>query len=155
MEGVDGLSADAFRALMRTLHLHRRLMMQVLGDIGAHPAQAMCLRWLAMEDGLAQKDLADTMSLTPPTVSRMLKSMGQAGVIERRPDDQDQRLTRVYLTDEGRRRERELRAITAEHVAETFGTLPEADRRELTRLLDGLSTSLERAAERRSGEAAT
>lgn len=142
-------AAVAFRSFMRVIHLHRRLIIQALGDVGAHPAQAICLRRLSTEDGLAQKDLADDMFLTPPTVSRMLKTMEQAGVVERRPDDEDQRVVRVFLTEEGRRLAGELQTVTSRYVAETFGSLPDDDLRELTRLLDRLAGGLEEAAGRR------
>jgi len=151
IDGVDELSAGAFRAFMHTLHLHRRLMMQALGDTGGHPGQAICLHRLTVQDGLTQRELADTMFLAPPTVSRMLKSMEEAGLVERRPDAGDLRLARVYLTDKGRAKERELQAVTAELVNETLGALSEDDRCELTRLLDELGTHVERAAERRAG----
>jgi len=129
----DHPAAAAFRSFMRALHLHRRLIVQALGDVDAHPAQAICLRRLSAEDGLAQKELADEMLLTPPTVSRMLKTMEQSGVIERRPDAGDQRVTRVYLTAKGRRLADDLRGVTSRYVAETFGRLPDEDLRELAR----------------------
>jgi DNA-binding MarR family transcriptional regulator len=147
--GSDHPAAAAFRSFMRALHLHRRLIVQALGDVDAHPAQAICLRRLSAEDGLAQRELADEMFLTPPTVSRMLKTMEQGGVIERRPDADDQRVTRVYLTAKGRRLAEELREVTSRYVAETFGSLPDEDLRKLTRLLDKLSAGLQVVAEQR------
>jgi len=146
---VDGASADAFRSFMHALHLHRRLIIQVLGDSDAHPGQALCLRRLACEDGLAQKELAETMFLSAPTVSRMLKTMEEGGLIERRPDTADQRLTRVFLTGAGRRLAATIGSVTAALVEETFGSLTTAERHELTRLLDRLSAGLERAIARR------
>jgi len=145
----DHPAAAAFRSFMRALHLHRRLIVQALGDVDAHPAQAICLRRLSAEDGLAQKELADEMLLTPPTVSRMLKTMEQSGVIERRPDAGDQRVTRVYLTAKGRRLADDLRGVTSRYVAETFGRLPDEDLRELARLLDRLSAGLLDVADQR------
>lgn len=151
--GSDHPAAAAFRAFMRVLHLHRRLILQALGDAGSHPAQAICLRRLSAEDGLAQKELADEMFLTPPTVSRMLKTMEQSGVIERRPDAGDQRVTRVYLTANGRQLAEQLREVTARYVVETFGSLADEDLRELARLLDRLSARLQGTAGRRAAEA--
>jgi DNA-binding MarR family transcriptional regulator len=154
LDDADELSADAFRAFVQVLHLHRRLMIQALGDRDAHPGQALCLRRLACEDGLAQKELAETMFLAPPTVSRMLKTMEEGGLIERRPDADDQRLTRVFITDAGRRLGETVRTVTGGLVEETFGSLPPADRRELARLLDELGAGIERAIGRREETAA-
>ena len=59
----------------------------------------------------------------------------------RRSDAEDRRLTRVYLTDAGRERERRLHAIWADQMDQTIGTLSEDERRVLARLLDKISDS--------------
>jgi DNA-binding MarR family transcriptional regulator len=63
--------------------------------------------------------------------------------VTRRPDEDDQRLTRVYITDEGRRRELELHAGWADHMNQTIGTLSEWERDTLARLLDKISDRTE------------
>jgi MarR family transcriptional regulator, organic hydroperoxide resistance regulator len=141
-EGVDELSSGVFRAFLTTLRLHRQLMVRTFAERGTHPGQAMCLRLLAARDGITQRDLAASLHLSPPTITRMLQAMEKAELIERRPHDSDQRLTCVGLTAAGRDLEQELRAVAAGHVNETIGTLSEDDRRELGRLLDELSASI-------------
>ena len=101
LEGVDELSTRVFRAFLNALRLHRQLMIAVLGEIDTHPGQAFCLRFLSANDGVTQRDLADSLHLAKPTVSKMLQAMEKAGAIERRPDEYDQRLTRVHLTPPG------------------------------------------------------
>lgn len=145
LEGVDALSSGVLRAFQTAVRLHRRLMVKTLAARGTHPGQAMCMRVLAANDGATQRDLADALHLSRPTVSKMLQAMEKAGVVRRRADAADQRLTRVELTSAGRALEKDLRAAAAEHVNETIGKLPEADRRELERLLDELAASITRA----------
>lgn len=145
LDGVDELSADVFRAFLGTLRLHRRLMMQALADQGVHHGQAMCLRLLAVNDGITQRDMAEALHVAPPTLTRMLHSMQKAGLIRRSPDAADQRLTRVELTSDGRAEELRMRAAAADYVNATVATLPEADRRELVRLLGDLGASISRA----------
>ncbi len=149
LEGVDELSTRVFRAFLNTLRLHRQLMIAALGDIDTHPGQAFCLRFLAANDGVTQRDLADCLHLARPTVSKMLQAMEKAGAIERRPDEHDQRLTRVHLTATGNSLETELRAVSAAQINETIGSLPEGDRRELGRLLEALSASISAAIDAR------
>jgi DNA-binding MarR family transcriptional regulator len=146
LEGVDELSAQVFRAFLGTLRLHRRLMTQALADHGVHHGQAMCLRLLAVNDGITQRDMAEALHVAPPTVTRMLHSMQKAGLVRRSPDAVDQRLTRVELTAAGRAEELRMRAAAADYVNATVATLPEADRRELVRLLGDLGASISRAA---------
>ena len=141
----DASSALVFRAFQTALRLHRQLMLKTLTARGAHPGQAFCLRLLAAHDGATQRDMAETLHLSRPTVTKMLQAMERSGMVERRPDATDQRLTRVYLTPAGRDRERELAAVASDYVKQTIGTLSENDRRELARLLDELSASISRA----------
>jgi DNA-binding MarR family transcriptional regulator len=145
LEGVDELSAQVFRAFHATLRLHKQLMTKTLAAHGTYTGQAICLRSLAAHDGITQRDLADALHLSPPTVSKMLKGLEKAGVVERRPDAADQRLTRVFLTAAGRALELELRSVSAGYVNETIGALPADDRRELARLLEELAASISRA----------
>ena len=64
--------------------------------------QPPLLRALAENEGSTQGQLAGLLHLTPATVTRMLQRMEHAGLLERRPDAGDQRVTRVYLTTMGR-----------------------------------------------------
>ncbi len=149
LEGVDELSTRVFRAFLNTLRLHRQLMIAALGDIDTHPGQAFCLRFLAANDGVTQRDLAESLHLARPTVSKMLQAMEKGRARERRPDEHDQRLTRVHLTVTGNRLETELRTVSAAQINETIGSLPEGDRRELGRLLEALSASISAAIDTR------
>lgn len=143
LDGVDPLSAEAFRAFTKTLRLHRRLLFGAMSDHDMHPGQAFCLRLVATNDGMAQRDLAAGLHVAAPTVSKMLRGMEQAGLVTRRADDADQRLTRVYLTDQGRALEARLREVAAAYVNDTIGILSEAERRQLARLLDRLAARIE------------
>jgi DNA-binding MarR family transcriptional regulator len=102
----------------------------------------VCLRMLEINEGVTQRDLTEAMHLARPTVSKMLGGMEQAGLIERRSDERDQRLSRVFLTAEGRELAVKLRGVAAAHVNETIGSLPDEDLEELARLLDDLSASI-------------
>jgi DNA-binding MarR family transcriptional regulator len=152
VEGVDELSVRAFRAFLNAVRLHRQLTISAIAERHSHPGQALCLRFLSTNDGITQRDLAEALHLARPTVSKMLQAMEKTGAIERRPDERDQRLTRVHLTAAGRELEAGLRVITAATIKETMGTLPEADRRELERLLGALSASISTAIEARRDE---
>jgi len=139
LEGVDELSLRVYRSFLNALRMHRQLLFAALAERDTHPGQAICLRFLAANDGITQRDLADALHLARPTVSKMLQALEKAGAIERRPDERDQRLTRVHLTASGRELETSLRAVSAATINETVGALPAADRRELERVLDALN----------------
>ena len=140
LQGVDDLSAQVFRAFLGTARMHMQLMMRTMAETGTHPGQAMCLRLLTVNDGISQRDLADVLNVARPTVTRMLQGMEKAGLVERRADAADQRLTRVFLTGAGRAAEKQMGVAAAEYVNATIATMPEDDRRELARLLEELGS---------------
>jgi DNA-binding MarR family transcriptional regulator len=153
-EGVDELSADTFRAFIAAGRLHGRLISRLVdADQGVHPGQIFCLRVASAHDGISQRELADELHVAAPSISRMLQGMEKAGLVERRDDERDQRVTRVYVTERGRALEVKFRGVVAGYVKDTIGRLPEADRRELIRLLGAFSATLEAAIEAR-GESA-
>ncbi len=139
LAGVDPRSAHVFGAFMRTLALHRQVMVRTLAEEGTPPAQAMCLRILAAHGGASQRELGGLLHLSAPTVTSMLKRMERHGTITRQPDPQDQRMTRVRLTPTGLRTEAKLRAILAAQIGRLLDPMPGDDRRELARLLDQLA----------------
>ena len=148
-EEVDALSFDVFRALMRTVKLNGRLLMKALSQKGGHPGQAGCLWALGAREGISQRELADMVQLSPPTVTAMLQKMERAGLIRREADGGDQRITRLYLTDPGRELNHALRVAHGEYISTTIGSMSAKDRRELARLLgllgDNIAAALEHA----------
>jgi DNA-binding MarR family transcriptional regulator len=148
--GADPDSAKALRAFKRAIMLHRRLLMAVLASEGPiHPAQAGCVQVLSERDGASQSDLAEALHVSRPTVTVMLQRMEAAGLVERRPDAADSRVTRVYLTEQGRALAERMRAAFGEIVALSIGRLPEDERSELARPLEKLNAEVAGALEER------
>lgn len=147
LNAMDPAELEVFQAFQRVLHLNRLLMIRVLGAEGAHPGQVACLRVLERHDGIAQRELADLLQVSPPTITTMLQRMERAGMVARHVDAADQRLTRVHLTPEGRRLEVGLRGVLAENIHRILGPMSVEDRRELARLLRIMADNTRRALE--------
>ncbi len=94
--------------LLRTSKLARERMRTHLEQLGLHRGQGFILWRLSCQDGLAQGELARSLNITPATVSGTLRRMEQAGWVTRRSDTHDQRVSRVFLSEEGRRVQRKL-----------------------------------------------
>jgi DNA-binding MarR family transcriptional regulator len=135
LEGVDPLSASVLTEFRKAMHLNRHLLMRLAADKGGHPGRAMVLGALAGHDGISQKDLAEKMHLARPTITIMLQKMEHEGLIERWDDPDDQRLTRIRLTDAGRAQGKSFGDSYKSHIEMTIGALPEADRAEFVRIL--------------------
>jgi MarR family transcriptional regulator, organic hydroperoxide resistance regulator len=135
LEGVDPLSTSVMIAFRKSMHLNRQLFMRLAAVKGGHPGRTVVLGMLAGHDGISQKDLAERMHLAPPTVTIMLQKMEQEGLIQRWDDPEDQRLTRIRLTDAGRAQGKDLGDAYKSYIDSTIGALSEADRAEFARLL--------------------
>src|SRR5688572_21982118 len=96
------LSDSLVHLLVQTCKAQRALAEKLWSEIGLHVGQDMLLLQLWPEEGLTQTELAERLYIQPATVTKTLKRMEQTGLIERRGDPEDQRVSRVYLTEQGR-----------------------------------------------------
>jgi MarR family transcriptional regulator, organic hydroperoxide resistance regulator len=88
--------------LARACKAHRASVGTVLSEVGLHVGQEMVLSHLWRQDGLTPSELADRLSVEPPTVTNTLSRMEKAGLLKRCRHPKDARCTRVYLTEQGR-----------------------------------------------------
>lgn len=82
--------------------LHHSRAHSIFSEHGLHRGQHRILFILWHRDGVTQKELAEEINLAPATITDALQRMEKTGFIERRSDAEDQRVSRVYLTDKGR-----------------------------------------------------
>jgi len=78
---------------------HLRTHMEKLG---LHRGQGFALVHLWHHDGVPQRDLAEAMHIRPASVTNMLQRMERDGWIERKRDDEDQRVVRVFITSKAK-----------------------------------------------------
>lgn len=96
------MPADINQILHQFMRQHFMRVNTLLDEIGINRGQPPMLHQLWESEGCAQTELAINQHLAPATVTKILQRMEQAGLIERRPDRDDQRIMRVYLTDTAR-----------------------------------------------------
>jgi DNA-binding MarR family transcriptional regulator len=139
LAGVDPLSMRVLSSYRKTTHLNRQLFARLAAGKGGHPGRTMVLGMIERYDGISQRDLAEKMHLARPTVTIMLQKMEAEGIIERWDDPEDQRLTRIRLTDAGRAQSAGMHDAYVAYIDSTIGSLSEDDRTEFARLLDLLN----------------
>ncbi|WP_282940004.1 MarR family transcriptional regulator [Paenibacillus sp. RC67] len=109
---------DALTRLMKhVLKLHRQSVDKLIQEYEVYPGQPPLLLRLAEQDGQIQKELASNIHIQPATLTVMITRMEKVGLVERRADSADQRISRVYLTDKGR--------FAAEKVKEALSIIEE------------------------------
>jgi len=82
--------------LMRTYADHKA------AQFGITRAQWAVLVRLDRSEGLNQSELAEMLDLQPITLTRLLDKLSDSGLIERRPDPDDRRAKRLFLTGAAR-----------------------------------------------------
>jgi DNA-binding MarR family transcriptional regulator len=93
-ESLDSLFAQICRLKHARIHT-------LLETLGLYRGQPSVLQALWEQEGLMHTELARRLQVQPATITRMLQRMEKAGFVERRPDPDDQRVSRVYLTEAG------------------------------------------------------
>ena len=69
---------------------------------GLTAAQSGVLFLLAKRDGALIGEVAEALDATPSAMTGLVDRMARGGLLERRPDPEDGRAQRLYLTDKGR-----------------------------------------------------
>lgn len=89
--------------MSHTMRLHRHTLHLLLQEKGieVYPGQPPLLFRLSEEDGQSQKELAKKLRIKPATLTVMLTRMEKTGLVQRKPDERDQRISRVFLTEQG------------------------------------------------------
>ena len=88
--------------ISRTSDLKHRRVHELLDALGLFSGQAPVLRALWDQDGLTQSELTERLNRSPSTITKTVQRMEKVGFVQRCPDDSDERVSRVFLTDTGR-----------------------------------------------------
>lgn len=123
----------AVRLRTAVTRLNRRLRQQSLG--GVSPAQASML---AMVDRLGCPtlgELARAEQVQPPTATRLVSQMEEAGLVSRTADATDRRVARVAVTTKGRKELERIRRLKTAYLVERLESLSSGDRAQAAQLV--------------------
>jgi DNA-binding MarR family transcriptional regulator len=96
------------------------------------------LATLAHGEGITQQELAEHLLVTKGNVVGLIDRVSAAGWVERRPDPEDRRANRLYLTDTGRKLLSEAFPCQTAYICKVFGRLTEDELRQMHQLLEKL-----------------
>ena len=103
------------------------------------------LAQLVREDGQTLAQLSRRMLVTAGNLTGLVDRAERDGIVERRPDPNDRRLTRVSLTTRGQKVASKAIARHSELAEQILGPLEPREREELRRLLGRLRDALDLA----------
>ena len=72
-------------------------------EIGVSAGTWFSLELLSRKDGISQGELSQKFEVDPSRVTRLAKRLEGEGLLRRERDPEDNRVVRMYLTEEGRR----------------------------------------------------
>jgi MarR family transcriptional regulator, organic hydroperoxide resistance regulator len=121
--------------LIQICRAHRYNAEIALNELGLHTGQEMILFQLWDEEGITPTQIAETLCVEPPTVTKMLQRLEKSGFVERRPDPEDGRISRIYLTSEGKSLQIPVQQVWNRLEAQTINGLSDMEQALLKRLL--------------------
>ncbi|HYO08791.1 MAG TPA: MarR family transcriptional regulator [Tepidisphaeraceae bacterium] len=138
----------AFRALVRTLGLLKRVMEPYFARFGISGSQWSVLRTLhrAEEEGeteLRLTDVGDRLLIRPPSVTGVVDRLQRLGYIDRTAAVEDHRAKHVRLTPAGRELVAQVLAQHAGQVKSVLDIFTTEEQHSLQQLLERLGAHLE------------
>jgi DNA-binding MarR family transcriptional regulator len=106
------------------------------------PEQWAVLNRLWEEDGLSQVELAERTFKDKPSTTRILNLLEKKGIALRRPDENDGRVLRVFLTKAGRDLKDKLIPCAQEVLAKSGKSLTKEDLAQFKRTLNRILSNL-------------
>jgi MarR family transcriptional regulator, organic hydroperoxide resistance regulator len=121
--------------LVQICRAHRNKAQELLSRLELYPGQEFLLLNLFPQDGLTHSEVAENLCVQPATVTRMLDRLVKSGFVQRRTDDDDQRVSRVYLTEKGQELLQPIERVWQELEEISFAKLTLEERLLLRRIL--------------------
>lgn len=120
----------------------KRMIATIERETGIAGMKWFLLTMLARRDGAGQGELAQEFELDPSRVTRTAQSLESDGLVRRERDPEDNRVMRMYLTDEGRRVLSDLPRINEKLESRVHSVLSEEEFGELRRMLAVLAEAM-------------
>jgi DNA-binding MarR family transcriptional regulator len=79
-----------------------RRFTQALEPLGIGPRDFLLMRFVAASDGQSQQTLAEQLGVPASRMVALVDHLEEMGLVERRPDPEDRRVRRLFITRKGR-----------------------------------------------------
>ena len=138
-------NGDSHRAFMKIGFIdrsQRKVFATVFGQYGLHPSQGFTLSMVVRNPGRSQRELADDMRIERATVTVTLQKLERGGFIRREPDPGDQRVMRIYPTQQGIEAESNIKAEMERFHEACIEALSPEQHEQLTELLQKLENAV-------------
>jgi DNA-binding MarR family transcriptional regulator len=128
--------------LSQAAHAYRVRAGGQLSRIGLHSGQESLLKALAGDDGMSMSDLAATLGVQPPTITKMISRLAAQDYVERRASSGDGRQAEVFLTERGKRTIATIDKVWKRIEKTALADIEDKDRKRLRKLLRQVERNL-------------
>jgi DNA-binding MarR family transcriptional regulator len=128
--------------------LQSALLRRTMKNLGASHAQWTMLGRLALHQGVTQMELAQLLDLSKVAVTGLVNRAVRAGWVERRLDERDKRVRRLFLTRRAKAAVSEMRDKVDVMIGQSMAQIPDRQGEEIVAALDGIKRRLLALAQR-------
>jgi MarR family transcriptional regulator, organic hydroperoxide resistance regulator len=137
----EELEVRTWIQFVRTFTRMERQLEEVLERHGLSIPQFDILATLGFEQGITQQELAERLLVTKGNICGMIDRMEASGWVKRKPDPDDRRVNRLFLTRQGKAQLDQAKPDEQAFVKEIMGTLKAVELQVLYQLLDRLNAA--------------
>lgn len=135
---------ETIKLLMEFGRLHRSHVQEIMESEGLFYGQLPILEVVNHLGCCTQKEIANVLKVTPPTVATSVKRLMKKGYLIKSIDENDQRNTLISITEEGKRKTCACRKKFDELDSLIFMSFNEEEKEQLSKLLIKLTNSFEK-----------
>ncbi|KQW28734.1 MarR family transcriptional regulator [Rhizobium sp. Root274] len=128
-------------AVGRACQLMQQALTRALGPLDIKPPHLDILINLYRFEGISQQELARKLLVGRSNMSMLLPQMEKRGLLERRPDERDKRILRLFLTADGRAVCEQAMVIQTGLIEDMLSATPLED---CTRMAETMETLIQR-----------
>ncbi len=143
----DTKTVQLYRELFQLIKKTHRMFHTHMAGHMLHSGQNYLLMLVSRYDGAMQQDLAEKMDIRPSSMTELLVKLEQAGFIMRKKDDKDQRVMRVFITEEGKQNVKQVGMEAEGWWSDLFSCLTGEEQDLLLELLQKVSACIEEKTE--------
>jgi len=118
-----------------------RRFAEALEPLGIGPRDFLLMRFVAAADGQTQQALADRLQIPPSRMVALVDGLEEMGLLERRPDPDDRRVRRLFLTRSGRSVLEKAGKIAIDYETQLCAGINQKEREQLIDLLQRLQVT--------------
>lgn len=134
---------ELHRLLLLAFHRSNRAIVTETSRFALLPGQPKILDFLWDREGCTQREIGQGCALDKSTVTGLLARMEEQQLIRRDTQDTDRRISRVFLTEEGRRQAQRVRQVCAQTDEQAWRGISQRDRQQTMAVLERILQNLE------------